>query len=1028
MEDFMFQSISNKATRSAFFVSLFFSVIGQAQVCRVTTSGSSGFSGSSWQQPKDLTSALNNSASCSEIWVKSGTYYPTIGTDRNSSFFVKPGVKLYGGFYGTETSLTQRDYLYNKSTLSGNIGSTSTFIDNSYHVVYLDGSSGTGISQSTIIDGFIIRDGYANTGNGGGLYCNANGQNTACSPILRNLEFRDNIAQHGGAIYNKGFDGGDNRPLIENVRFINNNTLAGYEFGDGGAIFNEADDGISSPLLYNIEFSNNSAEDNGGAMYSLANNGGTSSPHISNSTFSGNSANTGGAFSIESINFSSSIPTVFNSTFYNNNSLDSGGAMYVRLATMEINNVTIAQNSATNSGGGLYTGFNTITIYNSILWGNQAASGAQLYNDNSQFNNEYNVIENGCTDFVNAGSGSFSCVNILSGNPQLGSLQNNRGFTETMLPGVGSSAIESGDNGLCEATDQRGISRPQNGQCDMGSVEVLSICRVTTNGSSVGNGADWASNAMALQTAIGTPNCHQIWIKTGTYKPTNGSDRNQTFSIKPGVTVLGGFAGNETNPNNRNIANNPVILSGDIGTTNDISDNSYHVVTLDGSLGTKILANTLIADLEIHSGSSSLGAFDFPNNSGAGIYCNGSGIGSACSPSLSNIKFVNNEALGGSGGGMFNNADNDGESSPQMVDVVFDNNSAASGGAMYNFGSNGGTSSAIVVNGQFINNSASNSGGAVYNNAIVGNNRSQFYLSQFTNNTANYGGAVYCSGQSFGINTTSFSKVTFASNQASFDGGAIYSAGWNEGMSKPTIQDVIFQSNLAQRGGAVLLNDLAGNGTAELNRVTFTQNFATDGGALYNDGENGFSHPRLTNVTFHSNFAINNGGAIYNNGDNGASSPNITNATFSGNSAVNGGAMYSSGSPSGVSSPIMRHLIMWDNSASGNGNDIYHNLAESNLFDSILEFGCPFDGVGNANCSNVMDTNPLLGPLANNGGYSQTLLPAAGSSAIDAGNDTFCPGEDQRGESRPNGSTCDIGSVEVDTQGPTDVIFKNGFD
>ena len=55
-------------------------------------------------------------------------------------------------------------------------------------------------------------------------------------------------------------------------------------------------------------------------------------------------------------------------------------------------------------------------------------------------------------------------------------------------------------------------------------------------------------------------------------------------------------------------------------------------------------------------------------------------------------------------------------------------------------------------------------------------------------------------------------------------------------------------------------------------------------------------------------------------------------------------------------------------------------------------------------------------------------MPGNNSPAIDAGDNNYCPGEDQRSESRPKGLACDIGSVEVDIQGPTDIIFKDGFD
>ena len=1027
----MYQLIPCKVTRLALLAGLFFTFIGEAQVCHVSTSGSSNANGSSWQQTKSLQSALNDPINCPEIWVKSGTYYPTSGSNRNASFSVKPGVQVYGGFYGTEVLLTQRDYIYNKAVLSGNIGSPSTASDNSHHVVYLYSATvGTQIGNDTEIDGFIIQDGYTENSDGGGMVCAAVGDGT-CSPYLRNLEFVNNFARNGGALFNSASDNTRAQPILENIRFLNNTADSNIQGqGNGGAVFNYTDgtNSQTNPVFHNVELNNNQAKENGGAIYSLEYSGGEINVVIARGTFSNNSAKLGGAIAIDA---NDSGLFLRNSTFYNNSG-EKGGAIYNvgHRTSAELNNITLANNSASISGGAIHYANSDIDVYNTILWANTAPSGGQLYIDGNDAEVIYSVIQGGCNGIDSApnSGASRTCNNLNTTDPKLGALAMNRGFTRTMLLGVGSSAINNGDTFSCENQDQRGISRPQNGQCDIGSVEVLNICRVTTNGTNVGNGSDWGSLAMDLQTALSSTTCHEVWIKTGTYYPTSGSDRSLSFQVKPGVTVLGGFAGNENSPSGRNIAANPVYLSGNIGNPNDDTDNSYHVLYLDGTQGTKILANTVIADLEIHDGYSSLGSFDFPNNSGAGLFCDGSGANSACNPYMSNVRFFNNQANSGSGGGMFNQADNDGESSPQLVNLTFESNTAYNGGAMYNHGNQGGDSSPIVVNSEFYSNSAANSGGAVYNNAYNGTSRSQFIFGYFDQNMADYGGAVYNSGQVNGINTANFKQLTFTSNQASVDGGAFYSAGWNNGMSKPTLQDITFRSNLAPRGGAMFLNDLAGNGTAELDRVTFTQNVATEGGALYNDGENGFSHPTLTNVTFHNNLAIANGGAIYNNGDNGASSPDILNSTFTGNNAGYGGAMYSSADPTGTSSPTMRHIIMWDNAASTDGDTIYHNLAESNLDDSIIQYGCPTSGFGNANCNNVINSNPLLGALGSNGGFTETQIPGNNSPAIDAGDNNYCPGEDQRGESRPKGLACDIGAVEVDTQGPTDIIFKDGFD
>src|SRR6185369_1129910 len=56
-----------------------------------------------------------------------------------------------------------------------------------------------------------------------------------------------------------------------------------------------------------------------------------------------------------------------------------------------------------------------------------------------------------------------------------------------------------------------------------------------------------------------------------------------------------------------------------------------------------------------------------------------------------------------------------------------------------------------------------------------------------------------------------------------------------------------------------------------------------------------------------------------------------------------------------------------------------------------------------------------LGPLQNNGGPTFTMLPQFGSPAIDSGNNAVAPASDQRGVSRPQNSTVDIGAVEVQT-------------
>ncbi|MCX6023153.1 MAG: hypothetical protein NTZ05_15775, partial [Chloroflexi bacterium] len=85
-------------------------------------------------------------------------------------------------------------------------------------------------------------------------------------------------------------------------------------------------------------------------------------------------------------------------------------------------------------------------------------------------------------------------------------------------------------------------------------------------------------------------------------------------------------------------------------------------------------------------------------------------------------------------------------------------------------------------------------------------------------------------------------------------------------------------------------------------------------------------------------------------------------------------------------------------------------------------------GLTNGVNSDIININPLLSPLANNGGPTLTMLPAANSPAVNAGGATCGVSTDQRGVARPQGSQCDIGAVELmanDTTPPSCAMTQN---
>lgn len=85
--------------------------------------------------------------------------------------------------------------------------------------------------------------------------------------------------------------------------------------------------------------------------------------------------------------------------------------------------------------------------------------------------------------------------------------------------------------------------------------------------------------------------------------------------------------------------------------------------------------------------------------------------------------------------------------------------------------------------------------------------------------------------------------------------------------------------------------------------------------------------------------------------------------------------------------------------------------------------------IGDLSCNPLLAGNPMLGPLADNGGPTQTHELIIGSPAIDRADDGACPGKDQRGHRRPvdgdfdGTARCDIGAFEFD-----EIVFADGFE
>jgi hypothetical protein len=273
-------------------------------------------------------------------------------------------------------------------------------------------------------------------------------------------------------------------------------------------------------------------------------------------------------------------------------------------------------------------------------------------------------------------------------------------------------------------------------------------------------------------------------------------------------------------------------------------------------------------------------------------------------------------------------------------------------------------------------------------------------------------------------NTVSISGLTISNGQtpASFGGGI-----WNE-LSVLNLHNCTVSGNSAVHGGGIFNNI----GTLNVTNSTFIGNSAVNnGGGIISDND---STLNISNSTFSGNSA-NAGGAVAND-----SIATVTNSTFTGNTGfAQGGGIFNQ--PSDQVS-IRNSILALNTSAStcggscpngspdlsGDFTSLGHNLIGKSDGSTGFTNGSNGDQVGSV----ASPLDPRLGPLANNGGPTQTHALLADSTAIDAGNncvvDNSCTPPlglslttDQRGAGFPRSndgdgdgtSTVDIGAFEV---------------
>ncbi|SOE20263.1 Right handed beta helix region [Spirosomataceae bacterium TFI 002] len=690
-----------------------------ASVVYVDIAATGNETGSSWANAyTDLQDAIDNQCGGLDIWVAAGTYHPTVDHTGNSSpaddkekvFFLTKNIKIYGGFAGTESSLSERNWEINKTILSGDFNNDDTpplstspltignTAENAYHVIV-----NVNLTADAVFDGLTVKGGNA-TGSSGFLYqlvaiSQENGggmQNVNSSPTLRNITFEQNNAENGGGIYN----GIGSAPEMNNLTFRDN--VAVY----GAGIY----DNDNNPTIKKSTFENNKVFQDGGGIY---------------------------GFSLE----------IIHSIFLKNSALRNGGGIYFTNADAKISNSTFVENTASTNGGGLYSISSTPMVTNTIFWnntknGDNNIAGADILATNN------NVTATNClTQVYNIGTD-----NIINKDPLFVDAANGDLSLQSCSPAINTGTADTTGLNL-GLVDFDGNPRVFEDKIDIGAFEhqrnsYKSTIFVDADATGNNDGSTWVNAYTDLQDALDARMAcsivDTILIAEGTYYPTQSPDgrttntRDRAFHLaNANVVIQGGYNASTGTP-----TGGATTLSGDLVTAGTASNSAYHVFITTGlSSATVISTLTITAGKANGNSPITYESKNFSRNYGGGMY------NLSSSPTLTNCMFAGNSA--GIGGGIYNSS-----SSPTLFNCVFVDNSANLNGG----GMNNSSSSPTLTNCMFAGNSANYFGGGMENRE----SSPTITNCAFTGNSANNGGGVY----NYSLSSPTLTNTLFFKNTA----------------------------------------------------------------------------------------------------------------------------------------------------------------------------------------------------------------------------------------------------------------------
>ena len=807
-------------------------ILAQTKTIFVTAEASDDGTGTSWQSPTTLQKALEKAVAGDEIWVRgyaqntaATTYY---APDLNG-FRLKSGVKLYGGFAGTETNINDRkqgNSLYEfvtSSVISGDLGQNdetsadlliypqnTTRSDNARHALVMDlgvAESSTNLNGNnieTLLNGFTIMGGSAdgeatatvdteateakNAEHGGGvLVINQTEDNNQKNRTFEISQcfMVDNFGRYGGAVY---VDKSITKQGVIKYSAIYNNVAATRTANQnqGGGIWAEGATLIHNSLIFNNE--------NGGIALS-------DQTKVVNCTVVHNTASAADLTSadLKGVTSANGDGALYSTVLWANATLSKTETMpqFYNCAYSEVD-----KNLAVDDNANLYISTNNFVS-------GEGDFGAWFVTPTSIIGYDHTFT----TGYVNYPNYSFK----LEEESHLMNMGDLAGFDYYKEYVLKSDANDAHD--LTSRSNNRIQGNPMGDgtAIDIGAYERKDLSSkrryVAADAKEGGDGLTWATAYNDLQTAIDYVADHfgegEVWVKTGTYSPkarVGGTDDVYplSFRMRDGVNVYGGFNGSEASITER-VRNfyqeasddgsaskqgttrvawdyfYPTVLQGDSYTSGsatwsaaseqwNVSSKSCHVVWF-APLPTDAAdfsQSTLLDGFTIEggsNGSNSSVSDDYMPYKGAGVYMN------SANALMRNCTVRNNSIdLGvsaGQGGGVYCQ-------NGQVRNCLIYNNSANHGGGLYmeNVG---------FLNNSIVSNNSAVLGGGVYmckSNAYYPDNYMVLATTVVANNQSTRNAGVYVEGSALIEQNTIVnnytSNVTDATNKQTAYTGGLY--------------------------------------------------------------------------------------------------------------------------------------------------------------------------------------------------------------------------------------------------------------